>query len=265
MKKRGKVLRDTTMGNGLLMVEGQQYSFALEGMWRSEDAPRVGAVVEVEFAGDDTVSGIVPLSETVLAREQAELAMAAAKAKGVQLAGGMVDRFGLPTLVALGGLALAWTILNIVSVQVSADYKVGVTFWKLLGVLNSPSGVLAGMNGANSGAGLYGFIAAVALLAPLAPQFWADRRAHLGSVMPLAFMLLVAWMVYSGISSGMGEAQGMAGAFGGKAGDMVREMQAEMARQAMRAVSLGAGFYLACAASLYLAARGCIQFLANAK
>ena len=264
MKKRGKVLRDTTMGNGLLMVDGRQFPFTLEGMWQSEDAPRVGAVVEVEFSGDDTVAGIVALSETVLAREQAEQAIVAARAKGAQLASGMVGRFGLPTLVALGALALAWAFFNTVTVQANAEFKVGITFWKLLGMLNSPSGILASLNGSDSSAGLYGLLALAALLAPLAPQFWADRRAHLGGLMPLAFMLVVALMVYNGISSSMGEAQSMVGMVGGKAGEMVREMQAEMARQAMRAVSLGVGFYMAAAASLYLAARGSIKFLANA-
>jgi hypothetical protein len=40
MAKRGRVLRDPSVGAGLLMVEGQQYPFALEGVWKSEAAPK---------------------------------------------------------------------------------------------------------------------------------------------------------------------------------------------------------------------------------
>ncbi len=264
MKKRGKVLRDTNMGNGLLMVDGKQYPFTLEGMWQSEHAPRVGMVVEVDFSGDDVIAAVQPVMETQLAREQAEETLATAKAKGSALASGMVQRFGLPTLAALAALAVAWLFLNTVSVQLAPGMKVGLTFWKLLAVLNNPAGVLAGFNGAQDGAGFYGFLAALALIAPLAPQFWNDRRAHLGGVLPLAFMLLVAFVAYSGISNGMSEAQSAASAFGGsEMGAMAREMQSEMARQAMRAVSLGAGFYVSLAASVYFAAKGAIKFLAH--
>lgn len=264
MKKRGKILRDTSMGNGLLSIDGKQYPFALEEIWQSEHAPRVGMAVEVAFSGDERVTGVVPLPETQLAREQAEQAMAHARVKGSQLASDVLARFGMPTLAAMAALVLAWIFLNMLSVQVGPGFKAGLTFWQLLAVLNSPTGVLAGLNGTAQGAGFYGFLAVLAMLAPLAPQFWNDRRAHLGGLLPLLLMLFAAFLAYSGISSGMNEAQDAAGAFGGRAvAEMASAMQAEMARQAMRAVSLGAGFYLSVAASLYFAARGTIKFLAN--
>ncbi len=244
MKLRGKILRDTSTGPGLLMADAKQYPFTLEGMWQSEQAPRVGMAVEVVFGEGGEIASIVPVADTQIAREQADLAVAAAKAKGAQLAGGMVARFGLHTLAATAALAVAWFALNTIAVQVGPGHKVGLSFWALLAVLNSPMGVLAGFGAAPAGTGFYGFLAAVALVAPLAPHFWHDRRAHLGGLAPLAFMLLVAVMAYSGISSGMSEAQGAATAFGGaEIAEMARKMQEEMARQAMRAVSLGAGFY----------------------
>ena len=44
MKKRGKVLRDTTLGPGLLIVEGQQYRFTLQGVWKSAAPPKRSAI-----------------------------------------------------------------------------------------------------------------------------------------------------------------------------------------------------------------------------
>lgn len=43
------VLRDTSAGSGLLMVEGRQVPFHLEGVWRSPVAPRPDMRVEVSF------------------------------------------------------------------------------------------------------------------------------------------------------------------------------------------------------------------------
>ena len=47
--KRGRILRDTTTGEGLVFVDGNQHAFRLEGMWKSEYAPKVNMTVDVEF------------------------------------------------------------------------------------------------------------------------------------------------------------------------------------------------------------------------
>ncbi len=49
MQKRGRILRDPISGPGLLMVDGQQYPFSLEGVWKSEVPPASGMVVDVNF------------------------------------------------------------------------------------------------------------------------------------------------------------------------------------------------------------------------
>lgn len=49
MRTQGKILREPGAGPGLLMIEGQQYRFSLEGEWKSEVVPKRGLVVEVEL------------------------------------------------------------------------------------------------------------------------------------------------------------------------------------------------------------------------
>lgn len=260
MKHRGKILRDTNAGPGLLSSAGNQHPFTLESHWKSDQPPRVGMVVDVNLDAAGNLAAVVPVTDAQLAREQAEQAMQSAKAKGGALAAGLTARFGAPTLGALAALLTGWFFLNTVSIQLSADYGVGLSFWKILAVLNSPAGMMNGLNGgAGNGGGIYSFLCLVALAAPLAPQFWNDKRAHLGGLLPLAFMLLVAVMVYSGISDSLKQAQGVAGAFGGA---QAASMASAMLHEAMRAISLGAGAYVALAAGLYLAARGAIRFLA---
>ena len=58
MRKRGKILRDTSTGPGLLMAEGQQYSFPLEGVWQSETPPRPGLVVDLDLGEDAVLEGL---------------------------------------------------------------------------------------------------------------------------------------------------------------------------------------------------------------
>lgn len=259
MKYRGKILRDTNTGPGLLSSNGTQHPFTLENHWKSDLPPKVGMVVDVGLDDAGGVATVTAVAESQLAREQAELAMQAAKAKGGELAAGLTARFGLPTLVALALLAIGWFFINTVSIQVSSSYGIGLSFWKVLGMLNAPNGVMSALKGGGGSAGIYGFLCIGALLAPLAPQFWADKRAHLGGVLPLAFMLLVALMIYMGINDDVKQAQGAASMFGGEqAARMVNDMLSE----AMRAFSLGAGAYLALLASLYLAGRGVMKFLA---
>src|SRR5471032_339176 len=261
MKNRGKILRDTNAGPGLLTIEGVQHPFTLEAHWKSEIPPKVGMVVEVQLNAG-TLLTVTPVAESQLAKEQAELAMQAAKARGGELAARLTARFGVPTAVAMAALLPGWFVLNTVAIQVSSDYGVGRSFWKILAVVNSPAGLMASLGGGGSN-GIYGFLCIVALIAPLAPQVWNDKRAHLGGLLPLAFMLLVAVMVYLGISDSMKQAQGMAGAMGGaQAARMADSMGGEMLREAMRAISVGIGGYLSLVASLYLAGRGAIKFLA---
>src|SRR5689334_18345042 len=108
MKKRGKVLRDAHTGPGLLMVEGQQYPFVLEGVWRSEVPAKPGLVVEVEFDPQGNIAGITAVPESQLAKEQAEAALAVARQRGSQLGSAMVAKFGAPSLIGAGALILAW-------------------------------------------------------------------------------------------------------------------------------------------------------------
>lgn len=263
MNHRGKILRDTNAGPGLLSSNGTQHPFTLETHWKSDQPPRVGMVVDASFDGAGSLAAVMPVADSQLAKEQAELAVQAAKERGGALAAGLTARFGVPTLVAMGALVVGWFFLNTVAIQVSSQYSTGLTFWKLLGVLNSPAGLLEGFGGSAGSSGIYGFLCIVALLGPLAPQVWKDKRAHLGGLLPLAFMLLVALMIYLGINDGLKQAQSAAGIFGGGAqAAQMAEIGNMMLQKAMSAISIGLGGYLALLASLYLAYRGAIQFLA---
>jgi len=251
MKKRGKVLRDPHSGPGLLMVEGQQHAFALEGMWRSDVPPKPGQAVEVDFEQGKIV-GISVVAESQIAREQAEVAMNAAKEKGAALASGMVAKFGLPSLVCGVLLIVGWFFLAAASIKTpfgSMDF----TLWQVLGFLNASNSLerlMQAGSGVSPSTGIYGILAVIALVGPFVSYFWKDKRAVLGGLLPLVFMLFIGLMIRSAINSIGGDTAGQYG-----------NIASQMREEAMKAVSVGIGVYLSVAASLYFAAKSAKQYL----
>ncbi len=251
MTKRGKVLRDTNAGPGLLSIDGQHVQFSLEGVWRSETPPVPGMAVQVEFAPDGSIVGITAISDSQIAKEQAGAVVKAARQKSKVLASAAVARFGLPTLIATGVLIIGWFLLSAATIQTLLG-KVDFTFWQLLGFLNSGSAfenVMQGRSGPS--AGFYGFLALVALAGPFVRHFWKDQRASLAGILPLLFMFMAGIMLRSSVNSAIGAD------VGGPLGDMARQAREE----AMRAISLGFGSYLSALASLYFAAVSIKNFL----
>lgn len=274
MVKRGKIIRDTNAGPGLLSIEGQQHQFTLEGVWKSDVAPAVNAVVDVDFGDGEKIVSIIVVPESQLAKEQASVAMASAKEHGAQAVSLLVAKFGVDTLVAMALLVVGWFFLNELSVQLSASNSMEIGFWKLLGLLNSNVSVIAAAAVRNNnGAGIYGFLALVALVAPLTSYFWKDPRAHLAGVLPLVFMLFVAISLYMGIQDGIkqaadeasGTARVFAGLFGGakQAAQSTEELVNAMGKEIMRAIHIGAGAYLSLAVGVFFAGKGSMKFLAS--
>lgn len=251
MAKRGKVLRDPHVGPGLLIVEGRQHSFYLEGVWKSEVPPKPGLVVDVDFDARNQVTGITAVPEAQSAKQQAELSFAAAKTKGAALASTAVAKFGLPQLIAAGLLIFSWSFLTAASVQLPFLGRLEFTFWQVLGYLNSGNLFQSLERHANTSSGSYGLLAWVVVCGPFLHHFWRDKRAALGGLLPLAFMLVIGVLVRSSIQGSF------AGPTDGLYGNVQRQAQAEM----MQAVSLGGGTFLSMFASFYFAALGLKQFL----
>lgn len=264
MKKRGKVVRDTSVGVGLLVADGKQYTFELEGMWLSETAPRVNMVVDVEIDEDSNVLSVTAVPETQLAREQAEVALQLAREKGGKIGKEAMARFGGVTLIAMGALVLGWLVLNMISVRISSDHTQGITFWNVLGMLNNSGGFMEALNGRNTGAGMYGFFAIVCLAGPLLPFIIKDRRASLAGALPLIYMVFAGMMIYASINEGVKEASSAAALFGGQeAARFASSMAEKMARSVLEAMSIGLGGYLSLAASVFFAGRGLKQYLTS--
>jgi hypothetical protein len=249
MSKRGRILRDASNGPGLLTVDGQQFTFALEGVWKSSTLPTPGGWVDVDFGPNGTVASVAAVPESQLAKEQAEQALTAAKAKGAAFASSAVATFGLPTLAATGALILGWFFLSTVTLDGGFLGKMTFTFWKILSLLNSSNALdgLQSMQGSGS-TGFYGFLAFLCLAGPFVGAVWKDKRATLGGVLPVVFMVIVLIMVRSTISS----------ATAGAPAEVADAARSEI----MKSISLGLGAYVSILAAIYLGFQSVRKFLA---
>jgi hypothetical protein len=254
MTKRGKILRDTSVGNGLVVVDGQQYPFMLEGTWRSEVPPAVGMTVDVEINDAGQIVSLIVVQDSQLNKEQAQAALIAAKGKGAEIFSGIVARVGAVNLAAILLLVIAWIWLSAVSIQSPAG-AMSFTFWQLLGFINAKNALDVFMQ-AGTGSystGIYGFLAFLCLLGPFVRYFWKDKLAVLGGVLPLLFMLIVGMIAHSSLNSAMGV--GTAGV------DPNDPMVKEMTQQVTQAISIGVGVYLSVLLCLYFAAMGVRDYL----
>jgi len=264
MNKRGRILRDTSNGVGLISSEGQQYEFNLEGVWKSDIAPVQSMVIEFELDSNNKVISVQLVSEGQLAKEQAEKALEAFKGKSTAVFDGLSARVGKSVLFATAALFVSWIFLNTISIQVTESMKYGVTFWKILGIVNASGGLNALQNGGGGDTGVYGFFGCVALIGPFLSQLWKDPKAHLGNCLPLVLMLFVVASIYMGIQDGMKSAGNMGAMFGGdEAGKFAQNMMDEMMRSVLKALHIGIGGYISIFASGYLFLIGVKKFLVS--
>lgn len=249
MKKRGRVLRDTTSGPGLLMIEGQQYHFSRDGVWTPEVPPKPGQVVDVELDSGGKLNAITVVPDSQLARERAEAATAITGKRAWEHIG-----IGMPTLAAAGLLAAAWFLLTTVSIQSPFPARLDFTFWEILGFLNA--GNLPEMLDGRSirDTGLYGWIAMIALAAPFLPLLWKDKRAMSGGFLPIVFVVVIGIVVHSGLNTTL------AGGTGGAS----EETSKQVREGASKAISLGLGTYVSVVACVYFAFISAQSFLVTA-
>lgn len=262
MAIRGRVIRDTSSGVGLISADGNQYEFKLEGVWKSDYSPKQDMVVEIDLDDAGKVILVKAVSEGDLAKEQAEKAAKLLKEKGLAAFDGIAARVGKNVLIATALVAFSWFFLHVLTIQVSSSFKNGITFWQLLGIVNASGGIDALQSTSTMDKGLWGFLAVVAIFGPFIHQFWKKPEAHLGNCLPLLTMLLAGVTIYFSVQDSISAAGNAGGFIGGQMGEFAAKMASEMINQVLKAIHIGIGGYVSFVASIYLAFIGVTKYLA---
>ena len=79
---RGTIIKTPDISPGLLVVEGQQKTFTLEGAWKSPVAPMVNMAVDIELDGAGFITGLTAVDSQQAAREKLKQIGGAAQEHG---------------------------------------------------------------------------------------------------------------------------------------------------------------------------------------
>lgn len=246
--RRGTILRDTNAGPGMLHVDGARHTFTLEQHWLGDAAPQVRMMVDVRFDEQGQVEAVTPAQ---IGKEELDKARKIARQaieSGTPALAGVSARIGIPVLAAVALLAVSWIWLPFLKVTVVAGMHQSATLFEVLRLANSGAS-LQSFGQAGGSSGLYGLLCGLAMLAPLAPAFIAQRKAALLYLAPLAFLLCIALGIYLKVRS-------MADDMRDFAGPQANAMVDAMIAQIGNALSTGIGAWVSLVAALYLAWRG---------
>jgi hypothetical protein len=254
VKSRATIIKVPDSNPGLLVIDGVQKPFVLEGVWMSPVAPSPNQVVDVVVDGAGAVTSVTAVDPQQLAKERMNQLGGAAQEHGKQAAdlaragfGALAARMGK---VALGASAVVWIAWFFLPAVVFSMFGVSrsLTLWDVLGADLGKQGY------AGESHGLWALVGLVAIVSPFVAPFLRHPRARFLYAAPLAFVILTVIKIRWGISSTASDVNKAAG-------NMDPEMQryvGEMARNAMKsmmaAFSLGYGAYVLIAASMVLAA-----------
>jgi hypothetical protein len=236
-RARGTIIKVPDVTPGLLIVDGRQLPFSLEGRWRSPVAPAVNMSVDVELDSSGAVASVSVVDAQQVARERLEQFGGLAQQQGKAAAemarqgvGALAARMGTAPLVAAAAIWVAWFFLPAVNITFFAESR-SFTFWQILGLnLQNPFN-LTGSHG------LFGMVGLLAIAAPFAHPVVAHPRASWLNAAPLAFVVLAVARLFYNIN----RAAANVGA-NREVSEFVQEL-----------VSLGIGAYILVAAGAFLA------------
>lgn len=244
--KRGRVLRDTHAGPGLLVVDSVQHLFTLENMWRSDVPPRAGMVVDVTFTSDGALASVAAVPEAQVAKEQAQTVLAGALRHVSGLSETARAHYGILNVSLQLLLLISFFVLQSLSLQATPYLQPHWTGWEAIGVdLHG----LEQNTTVSMDRGLLSVLAIVCIFAPLAVPFLKQARARWLYVAPLAFCLLALGTVWVEIHNAANEIAVNIAGFGSHNAAMAA------ANEFSGAFSIRMGAYLVLLFSLALATR----------
>ncbi len=249
---RGKVLRDTSRGNGLLIAEGRQFQFTLEDQWGGDSAPAVNQTVDMAFDAEGRLTRVMPVDSSQLATERTRKAMLIAKSEGGRWFTQATTKLDRGAAVGALLLLLGTTFFSFFSVRLMGAHAVDLSFYDLLGFINGGNIQMALM-GRGSGVGVYGILWAAAVFGPLLPSLWRARRAKWMFFMPMALWLGALLGGTVSLQRAMNTGRELAGFIGGPS---ARSLGNDMAMGVWNNTTLGVGFYLSLAVAIYFTVRG---------
>ncbi len=195
---RGTIIKVPDASPGLLLLNGRQYPFTLEGVWRSAVAPAPNQSVIVELDGAGTLLSITVVDQAQVAKEKMAELSNVAKERGEvvarQIQSGILAlaaRMGGGTLGIAVVIWITWFLIRAASIGGGGEDMASYTFWKLIGTNFSDQ--ISMMDGGHA-RGWMRFLGFCAIVAPFLAPFIRESWSRFLNAAPLAAVLL-GWLV----------------------------------------------------------------------
>jgi hypothetical protein len=208
---RGTIIKVPDATPGLLLVNGKQYSFTLEGVWNSAVAPAPNQVVTVEISSAGVVSSITVVDQQQIAKEKFAELSGVAQERGKVVAaqlqsgvGALAARMGVVALGAAVVIWVAWFLIPAAGIGGGGEQVASWTFHTLLGTNLADPGSMENAGHARGFLRLIGFLA---ILAPFLAPFIRTPWSRYLNAAPLAIVVL-GWIVIHENMSGTFGAMG---------------------------------------------------------
>jgi hypothetical protein len=204
---RGGIIKTPDSTPGLLIVDGQQKPFTLEGIWKSPVAPMVNMAVDVEFDGAGVIAGLTAVDPQQVTKEKLSQLGGAAQQRGKEAAviarqgvGALAARMGKVTLAAAVILWIAWFSLPALTIaETLSGASKSFTFWDLVG-LDPNTNIMA----VPASHGLFGLLGLLAIAAPFAAPFIRTPKAQFLYAMPLGYVAIAVVVIRSDLNTFFG-------------------------------------------------------------
>jgi hypothetical protein len=196
---RGTIVKVPDATPGLIVVNGQQKSFTLEGLWKSPVAPAPNMTVEVELDAGGSLTAVRVVDAHQFGKDQMKELGNLAQERGKEAAemakqqlGALAGRMGPATLGAAALVWVAWFFFTVASID-GGGGKLSFTFWKLLAAdFNDLESLVTGGHH-----GFFSLIGLAAIAVPFAAPFIKASWSKYLNAAPLVYIVLglivMAW------------------------------------------------------------------------
>jgi len=204
---RGTIIKTPDSSPGLLVVEGQQKTFTLEGAWKSPVAPMVNMAVDIELDGAGFITGLTAVDSQQAAREKLKQIGGAAQEHGTvaverarQGIGALAARMGKVALAVTVILWIAWFFTPALTIgEGLSNASKSFTFWDLVGLDPNTNIVTT-----PASHGLFGLLGLLAIAAPFGSPFMRNPKARYLYAMPLGYLVIAVFVILSDFNTFFG-------------------------------------------------------------
>ena len=250
-KTRGTIIQVPGATPGIIVAEGKQYPFVLEGIWMAPVAPALQQKVEIDIDETGRISAINVIGKDVLAKENLEDITKIVRDNGGEFAkkalpvfAGQMQKMSPAVMFSSIVYLIAFFFLNALVIRRTGDLN--QTLLNMLGLEWSNESL-------NSSFGLLSLIGLLCALAPWGVPWLRSPFARFLNLGPLVTVVLAFFYYRRGLHALM---EAATGAFNGLGGSFASSMADEVTKRINDSISLGFGFYVCTLTAIIIAVFG---------